>query len=597
MQKQELSEGVGEPSVEFGPLQKRLRTERGVQIEGKGDVVAGQLDVEMVFRSPQVLLVTDGRGLELEPRQPLGNASTIDWAIAPARCPLNCSGHGVCDKTSNTCQCAGLFAGDGCEQPVVGLPFACYSNCSGNGACIDGVCVCTRPFFGADCSLFLPPELSSTAKVLPRRPYLWSDAVPAVLPGEHVRPRLYVYDLPPHMMTWERTQGDALDWQEPLLFFERALNSEYRTVDGDSADFFVLPVVIRKRVPKALFIADVVAYVNTTWPYWKRSSGSDHIFVTNDDWGNCEVDNWGFGEQRFLAAAITLTLWGYRKNMRMEDTHPCFVAGKDIAIPPNMPPTLYPMAPYWASSNTGAGRPSSGTAPGSGGAPGPSPGGRVGPDVQPANLTAGVRGESEERTILLYFKGFPGYPKEGRFQDTGFLKSFGVRQQMFDLYAGRENATSIRVVQLAEGGFLADMARSIFCLAPAGFGWGMRTTQALQMGCIPVIIQPNVTQPFEGELLDWSKFSVKLEMDDIPRLEQILRAFSAEDIERKRAAMRKVWMRFVWTSPSYNPLHLQPELLQTSDVRKLAQGDAFQSVMEILRLRLLLKEKYMGGSP
>jgi hypothetical protein len=48
-----------------------------------------------------------------------------------------------------------------------------------------------------------------------------------------------------------------------------------------------------------------------------------------------------------------------------------------------------------------------------------------------------------------------------------------------------------------------------FCLAPYGWGWGVRLSQIILAGCVPVIIQPHVFQPFE-DLLDYSQFSVRL---------------------------------------------------------------------------------------
>ena len=59
----------------------------------------------------------------------------------------------------------------------------------------------------------------------------------------------------------------------------------------------------------------------------------------------------------------------------------------------------------------------------------------------------------------------------------------------------------------------------------------MRAFHAVALGCIPVIIQddgsgkyPSVLQAFEGLLLDWSHFGVRLRYSDLPQLPSILRA-------------------------------------------------------------------------
>ena len=42
-------------------------------------------------------------------------------------------------------------------------------------------------------------------------------------------------------------------------------------------------------------------------------------------------------------------------------------------------------------------------------------------------------------------------------------------------------------------------------------GWGWRLSLAMLTQCVPVIIQPNVTQPFE-ELLPYDDFSLRLQV-------------------------------------------------------------------------------------
>jgi hypothetical protein len=48
-----------------------------------------------------------------------------------------------------------------------------------------------------------------------------------------------------------------------------------------------------------------------------------------------------------------------------------------------------------------------------------------------------------------------------------------------------------------------------YCLAPYGWGWGIRLAQVMLSGCVPVVIQPHVFQPFE-DVLDYDAFSVRL---------------------------------------------------------------------------------------
>ena len=45
-----------------------------------------------------------------------------------------------------------------------------------------------------------------------------------------------------------------------------------------------------------------------------------------------------------------------------------------------------------------------------------------------------------------------------------------------------------------------EMRKSIFCLAPAGHGWGNRIVYAMVSGCIPLIIQDGIHQPYDDIL-------------------------------------------------------------------------------------------------
>lgn len=68
-----------------------------------------------------------------------------------------------------------------------------------------------------------------------------------------------------------------------------------------------------------------------------------------------------------------------------------------------------------------------------------------------------------------------------------------------------------------------EMRTSVFCLAPTGGGWGLRLVEAMQNGCIPLIIQDGVRQPGDG-YLPYNDFSVRIAEADLERTEEILRA-------------------------------------------------------------------------
>ena len=196
-----------------------------------------------------------------------------------------------------------------------------------------------------------------------------------------------------------------------------------------------------------LFVA-ALEYIQTTWPSaWARNGGRDHFVVENSDWGICEVEEYGRGSPKFDTVMV-LSLWGHARNSGLGAEAPCFRPGKDIVLPPFMDPIVYKHAAQ----------------------------ARASPDPAP------------KRDILAFFRGFSG---EGSQAWEGYTWSFGVRQNLFKVFEGRENETGM-LIQGSTGqvsGFLEMMERSVFCIAPSGWGWGMRTTQAVILGCIPVVIQ------------------------------------------------------------------------------------------------------------
>jgi hypothetical protein len=130
--------------------------------------------------------------------------------------------------------------------------------------------------------------------------------------------------------------------------------------------------------------------------------------------------------------------------------------------------------------------------------------------------------------------------------------SQGVRQAIQQLH---RNET-----QFVLGGkfTLGDLRASRFCLAPSGWGWGWRLSLAIVTQCVPVIIQPNVTQPFEdlleGTPYAYSTFALMLTKADIPRLPAILRAVPQSKLCEMQRQLARVHRAFLWQRP-HGPEH------------------------------------------
>ncbi|XP_068641751.1 probable glycosyltransferase At5g25310 [Aristolochia californica] len=93
------------------------------------------------------------------------------------------------------------------------------------------------------------------------------------------------------------------------------------------------------------------------------------------------------------------------------------------------------------------------------------------------------------------------------------------------------------------------MLKSRFCLCPSGYEVASpRIVEAIYTECVPVIISDRYVLPF-SDIFRWEKFSVAVEVSDIPRLKEILMGISEEEYERLREGVKAVKRHFVLNQP------------------------------------------------
>ena len=133
--------------------------------------------------------------------------------------------------------------------------------------------------------------------------------------------------------------------------------------------------------------------------------------------------------------------------------------------------------------------------------------------------------------------------------------------------------------------FAEEMSSAEFCYSPLGQFEGDtdRYVASIMFGCIPVMLKtaimgPNrvpMAQPCE-ERLDWSTFSVMVDVDDVPgRLPDILGNVTRAQRRRMRGVMARIWKRFLWSSIYGSYLG-----------EERAGGDAFETLMDVFRTRV-----------
>ncbi|PNH04401.1 putative glucuronosyltransferase, partial [Tetrabaena socialis] len=314
------------------------------------------------------------------------------------------------------------------------------------------------------------------------------------------------------------------------LLMQRMLSSGVRTSNGDEADYFFIPFLMRKRAHTANHLGPTIYHIRKHWPWWDRHAGHRHLLVAPGDQGRRVLTP----ELLAMTANCTyLTHWGLHSDHPVGGWEASHRPGKDIVVPPltnpDDPIVYSPLHP------------------------------RIGK-------------KRKRRVAGLFFAGRicgdSQKPVDGRCSSTRLDYSANTRQRMSEHHWNRPNWTiTTHTTAYAEG-----LATHRFCLSPTGGGYGRRSVQALLMGCIPVTITDGLHQPFEPELR-WGRFSVQLAERDIPYAHHILGALNGQDVKGIQGALRCA-AQHMYFSSTFGEV--------TGDDGRY---DAFETLMEVLRMR------------
>lgn len=567
--------------------------------------------------------VTEACGFQtILPTEPDGPKLT-DWTKADLEniFTTNASKPGWCNvdpgkayasevKFKEECDCKyDCLWGRFCEIPTV---CSCLNQCSGQGHCRGGFCQCDSGWYGIDCSIpstsaaiqEWPMWLRPSRVDVPDKAPLDSDMnVKAIVKKK--RPLIYVYDLPPefnsHLLEGRHYKFECVNriysdknrtlWTDQLYGAQMALSesilaSPYRTMNGEEADYFYVPVLDSCIITRAEdaphlsmqehrglrsaltldFYKKAYDHIVERYPYWKRSSGRDHIWFFSWDEGACyaprEIWNsmmlvhWGNtnSKHNHSTTAYWADTWDTIPSDKRGD-HPCFDPDKDLVLP------------AWKRPDPGA-----------------------------IWLKLWSR-PRKERTTLFYFNGNlgPAYA-HGRPEDT---YSMGIRQKVAAEFGstpdkkgklGRQHTSNVTVTPERTHKYYEELSRSVFCGVFPGDGWSGRMEDSILQGCIPVIIQDGIFLPYEN-VLNYKSFAVRITEDEIPNLIRILQGFNGTEIESMLANVRQIWQRFLYRDSVLLEAQRQKRLFGDEEdwaeqFSKLEEDDVFSTFIQVLHYKL-----------
>mmetsp|Transcript_15713 Transcript_15713/g.28113 ORF Transcript_15713/g.28113 Transcript_15713/m.28113 type:complete len:720 (-) Transcript_15713:811-2970(-) len=508
-------------------------------------------------------------------------------------CPRNCSYRGICvnlDRENRiACRCVQGYEGHSCD--IASMSF-CANRCSGRGTCDRGFCHCTPPYFGIDCSrskaygiLGLNPnhpvaddktdedpntvsiggrpekegdqnsknnisnskvtagmtngtanavvahqsseKISEKYRSLNPLDYLnykagifrdlWPTSgqiVPYSPPRNKIR--IYMYELPSHV-AFNAPSSDILvdrplNYMAYEMFKDAFLNDwAIRTENPYEANLFYIPASIYAYISNtpndAFEIRVAVDYVRMNYPFFNRTQGRDHFIWYPPDRGACYLNN--ATEIRNVMKIVHFGLYFNTWEQKPENIiygqitdalHGCFDPLKDIAAAS----AIHVDAAQSKASFD---------------------------EIQ-------AKAGHVDRNLFLFFA--------GSMRHNQLLYSGGIRQMVHKLI--REKYKDDPTILIKEGGvadYIRTLRNSTFCFSPYGAGYGVRFYQAVLYGCIPVIIQDHVVQPY-SEFLPYYKFSVTMHKSEIPMMVEHLRSYTAADIAEMRMNLLKYHRAFFW---------------------------------------------------